>query len=325
MSASTVSVELNYDYQSAHRFPAWLALSVFSAVCLAAVATQVDSRGGAEKWVLSVTIVSMILSFLAVVAYLVMRAPFVGQLPEGALLGLLTALWCAGLPTIMNPNRDLAVISDEEDLLVIKNANLYFFCWLSLACILYLSGSFAQEAAGYDVTKTPPKTARWYGLCASSVVVLGSAVEALKSADACDIEGLSKSTYCRRTRWAISLGTISAVVAGAVVFMSRRGQLQLAVEFGITTLLLILWCFGVGFITFGSTPGATISNLYFASWISFILAVYIFAQSFREVLAARYDAHAPSQQHDGQQEAEQDVGANPVVNIDENNNHLEDL
>lgn len=84
MTSTTASIELNLDYQSAHRFPAWMALAVFSAVCLAAVNSQqtAGNRSAGDKWVLSVTIISMCVSFLAVVAYLMVRHLFVAQIPE---------------------------------------------------------------------------------------------------------------------------------------------------------------------------------------------------------------------------------------------------
>ena len=104
-SPRTVTLEINTDYSEAARFPAWVALTVFSIVCLAALESRkglfsADSAG--EKWALAVFLMSMIFSFLAVVAYLMMRAIFVGQLPEMGLLIFLTACWASGLPAVMN-------------------------------------------------------------------------------------------------------------------------------------------------------------------------------------------------------------------------------
>lgn len=82
--ASVTTIELNTEYKQAHRFPGWIALSVFSAVCLAAVQSGLNksNRATNDKWVLTVTIISMSVSFLAVVAYLIGRSMFVGQMPE---------------------------------------------------------------------------------------------------------------------------------------------------------------------------------------------------------------------------------------------------
>jgi len=72
------------EYQNAQRFPGWLGLSVFSAVCLAAANSQSDKseRDASEKWIMSVSIVSMVLSFFAVLGYLFVRHLFVANVPE---------------------------------------------------------------------------------------------------------------------------------------------------------------------------------------------------------------------------------------------------
>jgi hypothetical protein len=74
---------------STDRFPAWLALALFSAVCLAATETEKfagtgGNRSAADKWVLSVEILSMTVAFFACVAYLFesIRERFVSKIPE---------------------------------------------------------------------------------------------------------------------------------------------------------------------------------------------------------------------------------------------------
>ena len=302
-----------------------MALSVFSAVCVAAISSKGSETNGdatPEHWSLAVAIISLILSFAAVVAYIAtgLRAMFVGQRPEQGLLLILTAFWAAGLPAMMNPKHEIATRNENAGITII-NANLYFFAWLAFAAVLYLTGSWAQEYVGYDVTQTPPHTARWYGLTASSVVVMGAAVRGLKSSN-CNIEGESDTEHCKRTKFAIACGVVGFVLAGIMTFLQHTQQTtKLWVETAFTTVLLTLWCCGVGFITFGDAPGSTISNLYFATWISFILAVFLFATNFRQVIAARYQAHSPSNNENGggsgegsgNADAEAPVGNNPTV------------
>ena len=180
----------------------------------------------------------------------------------------------------MNPKNGIAV----EGVTVV-NANLYFFSWLAFAACLFLSGNLAQEAAGYDVTQTPPKTARWYGLCASSLVVMGTSIRIFRTID-CGDGLLSDTKFCKRTKLGIALGTVGFFLAGAMVYLAQRG-VTLMIETVATTLLLTFWCFGVGYLTFGTSPGAQIGNLYFATWTSFILVVFLFGQCFRELMAAR--------------------------------------
>jgi len=84
----TVEVEYNTDTQNAHRFPVWMALCVFSVISLIAACTTInkDDRGTAEKWVISVTAISLGFSFIAVLLYLFMRGVFVGQVFESGIV-----------------------------------------------------------------------------------------------------------------------------------------------------------------------------------------------------------------------------------------------
>jgi cytochrome bd-type quinol oxidase subunit 1 len=89
MSATTTTLELEMNTDmSAARFPIWMALSIFSAVALAAVTStsEKSERESDDKWVLSVCIISMSLSFIATAAYLFGRSLFVGQKPEAVMV-----------------------------------------------------------------------------------------------------------------------------------------------------------------------------------------------------------------------------------------------
>lgn len=81
-------IEINTEYQNAERFPAWILLAVTSAISLAAVSAQLSqtAKNTADKWVLSVTSISMVLSVIATLMYLFMRSIFVGELFEMGLV-----------------------------------------------------------------------------------------------------------------------------------------------------------------------------------------------------------------------------------------------
>jgi hypothetical protein len=294
----SVQVEFNTEYQNAHRFPAWMALSVFSIVCLAAIGAEStrDERDAAIKWSLAVASMSMIVSFLAVVAYLVARGVFVGQTPETALVVFVLAFWGAGLPVIMNPSNGIAVRDDT-----VTNANLYFFSWLSLAATLFLGASLAQERTGmnvHEMATASPKTTRWFGLAASSLVVMGAAVRIFREVCEDALPVVQEGAFCKRSKLAISVGVVSFVLSSAVAYLSSQRSnavMPILAETGLTTLLLIMWCFAVGYVTFGLTsPGSKIGNLYFATWISFILAVFLFGQAFRDYVSGRMNANSAS-------------------------------
>jgi hypothetical protein len=240
----STSIEMNTDYQSAIRFPAWMSLSIFSTICVIAICTKVPSedRTGEMKWTLAVAVLSMVMAFLAVLAYLFCRSLYVAQTPEAGMVATVLAIWGVGLPTIMNPEKMIAVQG-----ITVVNANLYFFSWLSFATTIFLMGSLAQEVAGIDVRHTPPKTSRWLGLCATSLVVMGAAVRIYKEDEFdCANEAPSITSFCRRTKVAIAFGVVSCLFSMAMGVMAQYGLLTIMIEMGTSTLCLILWCFGVG-------------------------------------------------------------------------------
>lgn len=88
MATASFEVEINTEYRSAVRFPAWIALSIFSGAALISLAARVKSseRGSEERWALAVTSLSLIFGLLSTAAYLIIRSIFAGQLPEGAMV-----------------------------------------------------------------------------------------------------------------------------------------------------------------------------------------------------------------------------------------------
>jgi hypothetical protein len=89
--------------------------------------------------------------------------------------------------------------------------------------------------------------------------------------------------YCKRAKLGIAVGTIclflSVGVVGTKFFMPFT---PFVVEFGIAIICATLHAFGVAYITSNSGPGAFIGNLYYFSWISFLLSAYLVAAIFGE-------------------------------------------
>lgn len=218
-------------------------------------------------------------------------------------IGLLIAFWAAGLPTIMNPNNNIAVSAPDTNAVgdVVHNANLYFFSWISFCCTIFLSGSLLQDTMGVMLNQIAAKAARWYGSIASALVVLGTSARTFQAADCREPDNNLSNTveFCRRAKLGVSLGVICFVIAGIMTFLvQQKKQLNMLSELGINTVYLLLWCFGVSYLTFGESPGSTIGNLYFSCWISFLLAVASFAVAFREFVIGRQQAHDTSPHQD---------------------------
>jgi hypothetical protein len=86
--AFSTTIEINTKYRTAVRFPAWMSLTVFSAVALAALSARIksDARDADAKWAMAVVSLSMILGLLGTSAYLFIRGIYVGQIPEAVMV-----------------------------------------------------------------------------------------------------------------------------------------------------------------------------------------------------------------------------------------------
>ncbi len=202
-------------------------------------------------------------------------------------------LWAGSLPVIMNPANAIAV--GYTDYL---NANLYFSSWLSFFVAIWIVGELAKELYGMDVVgmaspMVKAKRGKWYGLVATSLVVLGSSIRVFQ-AFPCSAQVMSKSPICRQTKFAISAGVIGTLFSIVATLFLTRGNFSHRSDWCSSSIMVIIWSFGLGYITFGEGPGQNIGNLYFATWGSFILSVLLTAESIREYMGLREQAMNPS-------------------------------
>jgi hypothetical protein len=217
------------------------------------------------------------------------------------------SLWGVGLPNIMNPHHGIAVLN-----VTVVNANLYFFSWLALANCLFLLTSLVQDVRGIAVRDVAqPKLARWIALTASSLVVMGSAVR-IFTEDSYDCGNpdsvLHSSSFCRRTRVAIAFGTVSIVASMLCAVAVHRALLSTTMELVSSSLVFVFWCFGVASVTFGfAAPGSRIGNLFFSTWISFLLSMISFGSSFQAWHDSRISIMSNNTNHeDGAKDADEE-------------------
>jgi len=272
------TIVLDTSVQDAKRFPLWIGLAVFSAICVIAVDSELKSAS--DKWVLAVTVISLLISITACGCYMMARGRFVAKATETAMVALLTGFWIAGLPVIMSPALDSAVTDD-----VVQNANLYFFAWGSVALVVCLVTSLIQETHGFNVRdhlNVRSKKQQYLGLFASSLVVLFAS-----SRQHMDWDCFNGPSFCRSIKLGITVSVFSAV--GAAVLYYRDHYSSMSANSGLigASAMFMLWCFGVLFVTFGDNPGSKIGNLYFSCWASFLLSLYVFATSFSDYLSNR--------------------------------------
>jgi len=205
---------------------------------------------------------------------------------------LCLGFWAAGLASIMDPKNDVAVtatyingslVTDENGVFALSlKANVYFFSWASFAVALLLAGSFAREVVQVQWPQNIPKRSLWwYALCATSLIVMSIASRTFhltdcKNAKAYKVDGftIDPTGACKRVKFGISIGVVSGVLA--LIMGSVSHLLPVILESIVAIAMMVLWCFGVGFVTFGSkAPAASVGNFYFSTWASFIITLFL--------------------------------------------------
>lgn len=256
-----------------------------------------------DQYVVACCGIAIILSFFTLLAYFTTEK-LIGGIFEASIGTIVFALWCGAIALIMNPSNNLAVTSSHR----LRNTNLYFFTWASFLSSTYILASIAQQYRLVDVQNVPTNLMRWYLFLISSVVVFGTASK-IKSLTCVEPD----SDLCRTTKYAVSLGVVSAGLSIIPITWSHLTEMNLVVEIIIGLIVTVFYCVGVAYITVASGPGGNVGNLYFATWFGFGLSLLLTFSCFREMIAPEPtedesqhpEVNKTGAQHDeGEQEAQ---------------------
>lgn len=118
-------------------------------------------------------------------------------------------------------------------------------------------------------------------LTAASVVVMVSSIRIFQS-DA--FEGQANS-YQQRTKYAMSTGAAGTAFGLVACVMGSRGLLKTYPEAGMAFVLFAMYVAAIAIVTFGGdkAPADNMGNLYFSTWIGFVIAFVLSSKSFQEV------------------------------------------
>jgi quinol-cytochrome oxidoreductase complex cytochrome b subunit len=201
--------------------------------------------------------------------------------------------WSAVIPVVMDPRNGFAVSEDG-----IVNANLYFFSWagLIMSFIVFIGhiNERNQQTKRIAFIETP---SIWACLCVTSCITMVSASR-LFNVDECTAKDSggpdSEPGHCSRLTWGVSLGLTSTLlsVAWPACHAFASEKMTELVEPVLSTLVLILWVFGISYITFGGSkaPGASVGNLYFATWGSFVISAYLTMNAWKSLFPTTNDS-----------------------------------
>jgi hypothetical protein len=202
---------------------------------------------------------------------------------EGILVFVLVAFWAATVSIVTNVSNGLGISGTATN--QVLNGNLYYASWAGFITSVILMVSYFREVFGVDVVgevrNRGARLSLWAGFMAATLIVMGSSAR-IHNQDCTPNQDFSVK-YCKRTKFAISIGTIGVFFSLAVVGMKMfTTSAPFIVEFVSAVLMAILNAFGVAYITSANGPGSAIGNLYYSSWITFLCAAMLAADCFNQ-------------------------------------------
>lgn len=223
----------------------------------------------------------------------------VGTKIEGFLCLILAVFWAATVSIVSDARHGLAVNENGE----VKNGNLYYFSWAGFVCSIVLWVSYLRSAFQFDVAGTlQSRSSRlqlWAGFLAASLIVMGASANIFGQDCTNGNELIAGETYCRRTKFSISIGVIGTVFALIVVILkivTSRAPFMLESFFSVS--LMFLFAFGVAYTTSQKGPGAPLGNLYYFTWISFLCTFMLTASIFEDYQTAKSGGSTREQDDD---------------------------
>lgn len=272
------------------RFTHWCAFLVFSTITMVAAIQErntADVVHPAHGYSIFCSAATFAISLAIVILHLFsLSALFVvGTIVEGGVCLILVILWCVVVGVVSDSKNELAVSEDGT----VANGNLYYFSWAGFICSVTLLVSYLRSIYGVDVAgEIKSRSARlnyWSALLCTSLVVLGSSTNTYTNDCITQSESLS---FCKKTKFAISIGVIAAFLSlycVAAKIATSRAPFLLEVAFSVLTF--ILYVFGVIFLTSADSPGASIGNLYYFTWLSFMISLGLIASCYDDYQAAK--------------------------------------
>lgn len=147
----------------------------------------------------------------------------------------------------------------------------------------------------FGVKKTENMALVWVAICKVCFVTLGASLHIWHNiADKCDIAELTTGAvnFCSRTVLAIVVSTVGTFVGGLVAFLRivlamcpscdcQRSQAH--AEMFLSIFFVLLFGATVALITGIGGPGQSVGDLFYSSWLSFAVSIYIFANCYYQI------------------------------------------
>jgi hypothetical protein len=258
-------------------------------VFIASVSAQSRDNYNTSKankgWVLACSIISMIVGlFLFSCHYHGLGSVILGSFYEGVAIIVILIFEIVLVALATGPRKGVAV----DEFGAVSNGNLYYFSWAGFFAVTLLLSSYTQQLLGLslrDAVNTQSSSFKfWMILLATSLVVMGCSADIYN--ETCDFADKNK-TFCSRTIFAVVCGCLSTVFALVIVVMKiLAGMVPFLLETGVAVTLFILYCFEVAYITSPKGPGSPLGNLYYFSWLCFVLSFMVCKSCYEDYTSA---------------------------------------
>eukprot|EP00546_Thalassionema_frauenfeldii_P016555 CAMPEP_0178901956 /NCGR_PEP_ID=MMETSP0786-20121207/4331_1 /TAXON_ID=186022 /ORGANISM="Thalassionema frauenfeldii, Strain CCMP 1798" /LENGTH=309 /DNA_ID=CAMNT_0020573157 /DNA_START=75 /DNA_END=1001 /DNA_ORIENTATION=+ len=275
-------------------FQGWVALLMFTIVTFAALYTDFNNEGyvytTTDYWLIVCHAVSIAISAIMCLWYLVAcrkgardgeRATDYNKF-EFFMAVFLALWWIAGLAFILDGRNGYAV----NNLGFIENANAYFGAWACLASVMFILGEIGETHFETSPWRAP-KLSLWWILLIGTLAILMASVDIYIAAPCSGTD----TELCAKTAVGIASGSIglffSLLTIGMVSFVEEKYSRIL--ETVLATLLLLISVINVGVVTSSGGPGAKVGNLFFASWITFLMSLSLFGRCMKDFCGDKPD------------------------------------
>uniref|UniRef100_A0A7S0CIH6 Uncharacterized protein n=1 Tax=Proboscia inermis TaxID=420281 RepID=A0A7S0CIH6_9STRA len=282
----------------------WGYLCVFSTICFASACDAADSfyddRNDSwwneldryQMWMVICPGLVMIYAFLIFLLHLnsILFYSFVGNPAVGTLLSFVSfGLWVTGIVVIMHSESSLAVNGFGE----IITANLFYFTWAS---VITAGVNFMTNVKKLlRIREESQAIVLWFGMVKIALVIFGAATQIWRSIDnVCTTSvvggGGGKSnmdeaefSMCWRTQYALAAGAIGILVSSFCCYAlyTMKSYVYLA-EALSASILTMVFSAGTRIITGMGGPGESVGDLYYATWLAFMLSMIIGVNVFEE-------------------------------------------
>ncbi|CAB9510146.1 expressed unknown protein [Seminavis robusta] len=287
------------EKERASRLRRYFFLFAFSTVCAGSAIDAAANQGFAlslsEKYmILAPTTVALVSAAMFLLCLFKESYAIVSRFWCGGVLSLVCfEVWLLDLVLTMHSKDSWAVNGVGE----IEMANLYYFSWASIITAGIQMTSYFQEALGLE--SEDYMSVVWAAIGKVCFVILGAALHIWHSiSDQCDIEFRNSAlTFCSRTVLAMIIAATGITISGTVVFirvlvptrfLSTRSRAHC--EAVTSIFLMLLYGVGTAMVTGIGSPGQSVGDLYYSTWLAFIVSIGIFISCYDQIKVAELEA-----------------------------------